>query len=113
MGREQGHPFDFGSKWVVIRTRNLPFIERLRIVAHLLTGLSMPILRHKFRVDPDLNAQTKMNACLAELVSIQYFDDQKHKHRAWAWDAIDAVDPDLAQLCSDDPKAAFDLFHGD
>lgn len=46
--------------------------------------------------------------CIRELVGIQYFYNQMHKHRAWAWDALNAVSPQLAELCTDDPSAAME-----
>jgi hypothetical protein len=42
---------------------------------------------------------------LLDLTSIQYFDDQTHKHRAWAWDALNALAPELSALPA---KEAFD-----
>jgi len=45
--------------------------------------------------------------CLQSLTEIQYFSDQKHKHRAWAWDAMNAIAPELAELAGNDPEAAF------
>lgn len=54
-----------------------------------------------------------LDAAVRELVNIQYFAGQTHKHRAWAWDAINHIDPELAQLCSDDPQAAHDAVTGD
>lgn len=52
-----------------------------------------------------------LKSCLAELTSIQYFPECSNKHRAWAWDAINAIAPDIAELCSNDSQAAFDMFH--
>jgi len=46
--------------------------------------------------------------CIRELVGIQYFYNQTHKHRAWAWDALNAVSPQLAELCANDPPAAME-----
>ena len=59
---------------------------------------------------PQINDK-KMNECLAELVSIQYFGECSHKHRAWAWDAMNAIALDVAELCSNDIKAAYNMFH--
>lgn len=50
----------------------------------------------------------RLKRALQELTSIQYFGGSTHKHRAWAWDALNALAPDLAKLASDNPQAAFD-----
>ena len=50
----------------------------------------------------------RLKRALQELTSIQYFAGSKHKHRAWAWDALNALAPELAKLASDNPQAAFD-----
>ena len=55
---------------------------------------------------PELTDE-RLAACLKELVGIQYFRDQTHKHRAWAWDALNALSPELAELATNDPGAAF------
>lgn len=52
-----------------------------------------------------------LQECIRELVSIQYFNDQSHKHRAWAWDALNAIAPNIANLCSQNASAAFDLMN--
>lgn len=52
-----------------------------------------------------------LTECLRLLVDIQYFSSEKHKHQAWAWDALSHLAPDLAKLCSDNPGAAFDLLN--
>lgn len=49
-----------------------------------------------------------LHRCLRELVSIQFFPECKHKHRAWAWDALNALAPELAQLAADNPRAAYE-----
>lgn len=54
----------------------------------------------------------RLKKCLESLIEIQYFYECSHKHRAWAWDALNALSPELAQLSSDNAKAAFDLIHG-
>lgn len=46
--------------------------------------------------------------CLRSLTEIQYFSDCPHKHRAWAWDAMNALAPELAELSGHDPAAAFE-----
>lgn len=48
---------------------------------------------------------------IRELVGIQYFSGETHKHRAWAWDALNAIAPNLAEMCSNNPKAAYDATH--
>lgn len=55
----------------------------------------------------------RLQKCLESLTEIQYFHEQKHKHRAWAWDAMNALSPELAQLASDNSQAAFYRIHGD
>ncbi len=47
------------------------------------------------------------------LVTLECSYEQPHKHRAWAWDALDAISPELAELCSNDPKKAYDLVRGE
>lgn len=49
-----------------------------------------------------------LKAALGHLVAIQYFDEG-HKNRAVAWNALNALAPELAQLAAADPKAAYDL----
>lgn len=50
--------------------------------------------------------------CLQELTSIQYFN-QTHKNRAVAWDALNALSPELAELSAQDPQAAYERVHPD
>jgi hypothetical protein len=50
-----------------------------------------------------------LKRALKLLVDIQYFPECAHKHRAWAWDALNALSPDIAALAADNPKAAFSL----
>ena len=45
---------------------------------------------------------------LEELTSMRYFNEQ-HKMKRMAWDAINAISPDIAKL---DEKDAYDLMHG-
>ncbi len=40
----------------------------------------------------------RLQKALRELTSIQYFSSETHKHRAWAWDALNALAPELAKL---------------
>lgn len=47
----------------------------------------------------------RLERALQELTSIQYFSSETHKHRAWAWDALYALAPDLAEMSA---KEAFD-----
>ena len=61
---------------------------------------------------PKLTDQALKKA-LTELTAIQYFSECSHKHRAWAWDAINALAPDIAELSSNDNQAAYDLFHSE
>lgn len=53
----------------------------------------------------------RLQDALEELVSIQYFK-QQHKAVAQAWNVLNALAPELAELSSRDPKAAFDRVHG-
>lgn len=56
---------------------------------------------------PELTDQ-RLKECLQHLTAIQYFSGETHKHRAWAWDAMNALSPQLAELAAKDPEAAFD-----
>jgi hypothetical protein len=56
---------------------------------------------------PELTDE-RLRRCLQSLTEIQYFSDQRHKHRAWAWDALHALSPELAELSTSNPEAAFD-----
>ncbi|MBK3780329.1 hypothetical protein G3A43_08665 [Paraburkholderia aspalathi] len=56
---------------------------------------------------PPLNDGALTN-CLRELVNIQHFPECSHKHRAWAWNALHALAPELAELAAENSKAAFD-----
>lgn len=49
-----------------------------------------------------------LKQCLQSLTEIQYFRESTHKHRAWAWDALNALSPELAQMAAENPQAAFD-----
>jgi len=49
-----------------------------------------------------------MQSLLESLTEIQYFSDCSHKHRAWAWNALNAIAPQLAELSSKNPVAAYD-----
>jgi hypothetical protein len=52
----------------------------------------------------------RLRRALQELTAIQYFNIE-HKNRAVAWDALHALSPELAELASRNPKAAFDRVH--
>lgn len=54
----------------------------------------------------------RLQRCLECLTEIQYFSSETHKHRAWAWDAMNALSSELAELSSDDPQAAYERIHG-
>lgn len=56
---------------------------------------------------------TKLKLCLQSLVEIQYFRESTQKHRAWAWDALNAISPELAELAAKDPQAAFERVKDD
>lgn len=55
---------------------------------------------------PDLTDE-RLKKCLSSLCEIQYFHEERHKHRAWAWDAMNALAPELAELAANDPSAAW------
>lgn len=59
---------------------------------------------------PEITDQ-RLQRALEELVSIQYFREQ-HKAIAHAWDALNALAPDLAKLAASDPLAAYERIHG-
>jgi len=61
---------------------------------------------------PELT-DARLKACLGELVSIQYFPECQHKHRAWAWDALNALAPELADLAASNPAAAYERIKGE
>lgn len=48
---------------------------------------------------------------LGQLVSIQYFRES-HKAVAQAWDVLNALAPELADLAGRDPRAAYVRIHG-
>ena len=52
----------------------------------------------------------RLAKALVSLTEIQYFSDQKHKHRAWAWDALNALAPDLAAM---EPEITLSKIHHD
>ena len=47
---------------------------------------------------------------LGALMEIQYFN-QKHRNCGIAFNALNALAPELAALCADNPKAAYDRVH--
>jgi hypothetical protein len=57
--------------------------------------------------------QPEIQKALESLTEIQYFGECSHKHRAWAWDAMNALAPELAALSADNPQAAYDRIHGE
>ncbi len=50
---------------------------------------------------------------LQSLTEIQYFSESSHKHRAWAWDALNALAPELAELAANSPQSAYNRVHTD
>ena len=54
----------------------------------------------------------RIHKALESLTEIQHFYECTNKHRAWAWDAMNALAPELAELSSNDPCAAFERVHG-
>ena len=61
---------------------------------------------------PELS-DARLAEALQSLTEIQRFPECRHKHRSWAWNALRALAPALAELAADDPAAAFDLAHGE
>jgi len=55
---------------------------------------------------------SRIKSTLESLTEIQYFNECTHKHRAWAWDALSALAPELAELAADNPEAAYERVHG-
>lgn len=58
---------------------------------------------------PELTDE-RLRAALGELVSIQYFRES-HKAIAQAWNVLNTLAPDLAELAATDPKAAYERIH--
>lgn len=56
---------------------------------------------------------TALQRALEMLTEIQYFSECRHKHRAWAWDALNALAPDLAALSAQSAEAAYNAVHRD
>jgi hypothetical protein len=59
---------------------------------------------------PELT-DTRLKAALGELVAIQYFRES-HKAVAQAWNVLNALAPELADLAARDPAAAHERIHG-
>lgn len=51
---------------------------------------------------------TRLHACLEVLTEMRYFK-QEHKMSALAWEAINALSPELATL---EPEVAYERIHG-
>lgn len=64
----------------------------------------------KINIEPITDKKLKL--ALECLTEIQYFHECTNKHRAWAWDAMNALAPDIAELSADDPQKAYDLVRG-
>lgn len=58
---------------------------------------------------PELT-DTGLKAALEVLTEIQYFK-QTNKAIPLAWNALNALAPELAELAADNPKAAYDRIH--
>lgn len=50
----------------------------------------------------------QLQNCLDNLVAIQMFPECANKHRAWAWDALNALSPSIAELASNNPREALE-----
>lgn len=59
---------------------------------------------------PDLTDERLLKA-LQGLVSIQFFRES-HKAVRQAWDVLNTLSPELAELASTDPMAAYHRMHG-
>ena len=64
------------------------------------------------RCDIDEIGDENLNSALKELVSLFYFGDW-HKAQPRIWEALNYIDPNLAELVSNDPEAAYSLLSGD
>lgn len=56
--------------------------------------------------------EERLLMALRSLTEIQHFSECHHKHKAWAWDALNALAPELAALAADSPQAAYNRVHG-
>lgn len=54
----------------------------------------------------------RLQRALGELVSMQYLRET-HKAIAQAWNVLNALAPELAELSMRDPEAAYRRIHGD
>ena len=61
------------------------------------------------KVDTHGVTDEKIKSCLETLTEIRYFN-QSHKMMGLAWNAINALCPDLANL---EPDAAYSVMHGE
>lgn len=52
----------------------------------------------------------RLTQAIAQLVSIQYFDDSS-KAIAHAWEVLRTLAPEVADLVANDPSAAYRRFH--
>jgi hypothetical protein len=59
------------------------------------------------RADIPEMTNERLKMALLCLTEIQYFNIE-HKNRAVAWDALNALAPELAELAANNPQAAFD-----
>lgn len=63
------------------------------------------------RAEVPVLTDARLKAALGELVSIRYFRES-HKAVRQAWDVLNALAPELAQLAANDPLAAYERIHG-
>ena len=59
---------------------------------------------------PELTDE-RLKRALEELVSIQYFREH-HKAVAQAWEVLNTLAPELAELAASNPTAAYERIHG-
>lgn len=62
------------------------------------------------KVDIGEITDERLNDALRQLVYMQYMNEG-HKLRAQAWDVLNTLSPNLAELSGKSPKAAYDLMH--
>lgn len=62
------------------------------------------------KVDIGEITDERLNDALRQLVYMQYMNET-HKLRAQAWDVLNTLSPNLAELAGKSAKAAYDLMH--
>jgi len=62
------------------------------------------------KVDLTEITDERLHEALRQLVYMQHLNET-HKLRAQAWDVLNTLAPDLAELSGRNPKAAYDRMH--